>query len=135
MVEVVKIGQHCRCMPAPYSSDLRQRILTAYQAHEGSQRELAQRFKVSLSFVRDLLRRYRDSGDIKPKRHGGGNQPKLSAVHLETVRHLVEQNSDLFLHELCEQLEEQWGVRVSVTTMHRVVGQLNLSVKKNAHRS
>ena len=54
---MVKIGLHCRCMPAPYSSDLRQRILTAYQAHEGSQRELAQRFKVSLSFVRDLLRR------------------------------------------------------------------------------
>ncbi|MBD0270217.1 MAG: transposase [Cyanobacteria bacterium Co-bin8] len=120
-------------MPAPYSTDLRQRIVAAYQANEGSQRELAQRFKVSLSFVRDLLRRYRESGDIKPKGHGGGTQAKLSAVHLEKVRQLLGQNSDLFLHELCEQLEEQCGVRVSVTTMHRSVQHLNLSVKKNAH--
>ena len=121
-------------MPAPYSTDLRQRILVAYQADEGSQRALAQRFKVSLSFVRDLLRRYRESGDIKPRGHGGGNQPKLSAVHLEKVQQFLEKNNDLFLHELCEQLEGHCGVSVSVTTMHRAVQQLNLSVKKNAHR-
>ncbi len=36
--------------------DLRDRILKAWQAKEGSQRNLAARFKVSLAFVRDLLR-------------------------------------------------------------------------------
>ncbi|MEP0898937.1 helix-turn-helix domain-containing protein [Leptolyngbya subtilissima AS-A7] len=108
---------------------MRQRVLAAHQAGEGSQRELAQRFKVSSSFVRDLLRRYRESGDIHPKERGGGNQPKLSKVHLETVRQRLEQNNDLFLHELCEQLEVDCGVKVSVTTMHRAVQHLNLSVK------
>jgi hypothetical protein len=33
-----------RCMPAPLSVDLRQRILAAYDAKEGSQRQLAERF-------------------------------------------------------------------------------------------
>jgi transposase len=44
-------------MPAAYSIDLRQRILNAYEAKEGSQRTLAKRFQVSLSFVKRLIRR------------------------------------------------------------------------------
>ena len=44
---------------APYSIDLRQKILSAWENKEGTQRELAERFKVSLSFIRDFLRRYR----------------------------------------------------------------------------
>jgi len=31
-------------MPAPLSVDLRQRIIAAYEAQEGSQRQLAERF-------------------------------------------------------------------------------------------
>lgn len=47
---------------AAYSIDLRQKILSAWQNFEGTQRELAKRFKVSLSFLRDFLRRYRETG-------------------------------------------------------------------------
>jgi transposase len=43
-------------MPTPYSIDLRSRVIMAWVAKEGSQRQLAERFKVSLSFIRDLLR-------------------------------------------------------------------------------
>jgi transposase len=42
-------------MPAPYSTDLRQRVIDAYNAKEGSLRQLADRFKVSLSFVQRLI--------------------------------------------------------------------------------
>lgn len=31
-------------MPAPYSTDLRQRVIEAYKANEGSRRQLAERF-------------------------------------------------------------------------------------------
>jgi transposase len=55
-------------MPAPLSVDLRQRILAAYDAKEGSQRQLAERFKVSLSFIRDLRRQHRETGSVQPKR-------------------------------------------------------------------
>lgn len=37
-------------MPAPLSIDLRQRITAAYDAKEGSQRQLAERFKVKNVF-------------------------------------------------------------------------------------
>lgn len=38
-----------------YSTDLRQKVMDAYDNLEGSQRELAKRFSVSLSFVQSKL--------------------------------------------------------------------------------
>jgi transposase len=49
---------------AAYSIDLRQKILSAWQNKEAPQRELAKRFKVSLSFIGDFLRRYRETNEI-----------------------------------------------------------------------
>ncbi|WP_233154060.1 hypothetical protein [Scytonema sp. HK-05] len=43
-------------MPVSYFEDLRRRVIAAWLANVGSQRQVAQRFKVSLSFVRNLLR-------------------------------------------------------------------------------
>ncbi|MEA5600373.1 hypothetical protein [Nostoc sp. UHCC 0252] len=43
-------------MPVSYLGDLRRRVIAGWKAKEGSQRHLAQRFKVRLSFVRNLLR-------------------------------------------------------------------------------
>ncbi|WP_246162995.1 MULTISPECIES: helix-turn-helix domain-containing protein [Brasilonema] len=62
-------------MPVPYSTDLRQRVVDAYKAKEGSQRQLADRFKVSLSFVQRLIRRYRNTGKVSAKPHRGGAIP------------------------------------------------------------
>ncbi len=42
-----------------YSIDLRKKILSAWQNKEDTQRGLGKRFKVSLLFVRDFLRRYK----------------------------------------------------------------------------
>lgn len=49
----------------PYSSDLRLKIIDAYQNQEGSIRKLALRFQVSPSFVNNLLQRYRNEGTIE----------------------------------------------------------------------
>lgn len=43
-------------MPVAYSTDLRTRMIDAWNAKEGTQRQLAERFKVSLSFVKRVLR-------------------------------------------------------------------------------
>ena len=55
-----------------YSVDLRQKIVDAYNQREGSQRQLARRFRVSLTFIENLLKRYRTDGTVKPRAHGGG---------------------------------------------------------------
>ncbi|MEX0272679.1 transposase [Leptolyngbyaceae cyanobacterium UHCC 1019] len=118
-------------MPAPLSVDLRERVIAAYQAKEGSMRQLAERFKVSLSFVRDLSRHYRQSGTVAPKAHGGGAVAKLGAAQLPIVKALVAAQPDALLKELCERFTEKTGIQVSLSTMQRSVQTLELSVKKN----
>lgn len=114
-----------------YSLDLRQKVIDAYNAKEGSQRQLGQRFSVSLSFVRDLLKRYREDGTLAPREHGGGATAKLNAEQVALVERLVEEDNDAILVELCERLEQQSGVRVSRATMGRLTQRLLLTRKKS----
>lgn len=120
-------------MPAPLSIDLHQRVPAAYQAKEGAMRHLSERFKVSLSFVRDLTRHYRQTGTVAPKPHGGGAIAKLGMAQLPIVRALVEAQPDALLEELCERFAEKTGITVRISTMHRAVQRLKLSVKKTIH--
>lgn len=121
-------------MPVAYSGDLRRRVIDAYEAKEGSMRQLAQRFKVSLSFVRNLLRHYRTNGQIEAKQRGGYLQPTIQDEHLTIVKSLIEDKNDLLLKELCDRLKERTGISVSITTMHRAVQRLDLRRKKNSLR-
>jgi transposase len=93
-------------------------------------RQLAERFKVSLSFIRDLRRQHRETGTVQPKPHAGGAVAKLGLEQLPIVEALVKAQPDALLTELCERFAQQTGVDVSVSTMQRAVCQLKLSVKK-----
>jgi transposase len=113
-----------------YSLDLRQKILQAYDHGRGSQRALAALFGVSRGFVEQLMQRRRTSGEIAPRPHAGGRQPRCAPPTLTLVRQLVQARPDATLAELCTQLQ-QHGVRVSVATMCRVLQRLGLPRKKS----
>ncbi|AUB43862.1 Transposase (plasmid) [Nostoc flagelliforme CCNUN1] len=102
----------------------------AWEAKEGSQGQLAQRFKISLSFVRNLLRQHRTNGQIEAKRRGGYQKPTIQNEDLSIIQSLVEEKNDLLLRELCDRYAERTGISVSITTMHRAVEKLGLRVKK-----
>ncbi|WP_190946541.1 helix-turn-helix domain-containing protein [Nostoc flagelliforme] len=88
-------------MAVSYSKDLRGRVIAAWLEKEDSQRQLAQRFKVSLSFVRNVVRHYRESGQIEAKQRGGYQKPIIQDEHLSMIKSLVEGKNDLLLRELC----------------------------------
>jgi hypothetical protein len=69
----------------PYSHDIRIRVLHAYQHAEQSQRQIARRFNVSLSFVRDLIRRYRETGSIAPRKYPGRPNSKIDKDSLDLI--------------------------------------------------
>jgi len=96
-----------------------------------SVRKVAKRFRVATSFVETLLKRLRETGDILPKPHGGGPQPKLKAEQIALVATLVEADNDATLSELCDQLAAATSIRVSRSTMGRVVNGLGFTRKKN----
>ena len=113
----------------PYSSDFRLKVVRAYERGEGSQRDLARRLGVSLSFVQDLVQRYRQTGRVEPKPHGGGNPGKIRP-YLQVVQQLHRQRPDASLAERCEQLAATAPVHVGRTTMHRALQQLGLTREK-----
>ena len=116
----------------PYSNDFRLKIIRAYEQGEGSQRDLARLFGVSLSCIQDLLHRYRQTGSVVPKPHGGGNPGKIKP-YLSVVEQLHHQHPDASLAERCEQLAVTAPVHIGRTTMHRTLRQVGLT--RNKRRS
>ena len=115
----------------PYSQDLRQRILQTVQRREGSLRQIARRFLVSISFVVRLLQTYRRTGSIQPHPPGGGNPAKLDPEDLEHLRELVRQQPDATLEELRQRL----GVPCSTMAICRALKKLGLPRKKKVPRA
>src|SRR5579872_4114165 len=98
---------------APYSRDLRERVAAAVDHHEGSQREIAQRFRVSLSFIVRLLQRRRTAGTLSPKPHGGGPPPALGADDRQRLVELNRERPDATLN----QLKKRGRFRCSLKTL------------------
>ncbi len=117
-----------------YSIDLRQKIIEAYQNQEESQRQLAKRFKVSLSFIQILLKRYRESGEIAARSRGKGFARRL-AEHTQTVERLVAEKNDATLEELQEAIALETGVKSSITNICRFLQQRRLNRKKTLKSS
>src|SRR5258707_10359102 len=88
----------------PYSQDLPRRVLDTVQRGEGSLRQIARRFLVSLSFVTRLLQLYRRTGSLEPKPHRGGNPAVLGPEHLERLWPLIREQPAATLEELRQRL-------------------------------
>lgn len=115
----------------PYSLDLREKIIRAYDEKFGSQRTLASVFGVSRSFVEKLLQRRRLTGTILPRPHAGGRKPSCDEAALALVRQLLQEQADATLEELRDRLRQQRGLWVSVSTMCRLLRRLGLPRKKS----
>lgn len=109
-----------------YSQDLRKRVIDTVERGDGSLRQIAQRFLVSLSFVVRLLRHYRTTGSLEPKPHGGGRQPALSPAQLKRLAALIRKKPDATLEELRRSL----GVDCSTMAIVRALKKLKITRKK-----
>src|SRR5580693_6597810 len=116
---------------ATYSQDLRQRVIDCIDRKEGSLRQIAQRFVVSLSFVVRLLQLHRRTGSLDPKPSAGGRHAALGPDDLERLKELVRHQPDATLEELRQRL----GVSCSLTAIWRALEKLRLSRKKKVLRA
>ena len=114
-----------------YSLDFRQKIIDTYLEDEISQRQLAERFKVALSFIEKLLKQYRETGSISPKIRLKQTPPKLNEQQLNILKEIVETNNDATLAEIRSQLEQKTGVLIGRSTVDRMLNMMEINVKKN----
>jgi transposase len=112
----------------PYSLDLRQRVLAALDASEGSQPEIARRFRVSVSFITRLLQRRRQTGSVDPAPHGGGHPPALDRAGRRKLRQLVREQPDATLEELASRV----GVPCGRMAIFRALRKLKITRKRKA---
>lgn len=121
-------------MPRPYSVDLRERVLRAREAGEGSQRVLARRFGVSVGAVCAWLGAAREEGRRCPRPHGGGRRA-LGGTDPQVLASLVAEQNDATLAQYAARLAERAGGRPpSLPAVCRALARLGLARKKDAAR-
>jgi transposase len=113
-----------------YSEDLRRKIVEAVQRGMG-QSEAARSFGVSFSSVKRYVGALRKGGSLRPKKHPG-SKPKVDERGRRSLESDVDVSPTLSLLERCRFLEQATGMRVSESTMSRLLHRLGFSRKKGA---
>jgi transposase len=113
---------------APYSMDLRERVVQAWDV-SGDAEEVAATFAVSRAWVHRLVQRRRETGSIAPRK-----QTKFRSRRLEGQEHrlsmLITARPDATLAELRDALP----TTAALSTLWREIDRLGLTVKKNDTR-
>jgi transposase len=104
--------------------DLRQRIVGAYDAGQGTRDEIALRFGVSTGMVKKLLQQKRHTGDIAPRHHHSGRKPIILPSHRKQMRQLIRRKPDITLAELRESL----ALQCSLSAIHQVLADMGLTM-------
>src|SRR3954452_20258132 len=103
----------------PYSKDLRLRVLSAVDVCTPRE-EVAKTFSVSMPTIKRWLKRRRETGDVQPKSLPGRPSRKGTMLQSWLPKHL-EANNDLTLEEHREAFEEEFGEKVSTSTIGRAI--------------
>ncbi len=120
-------------MPKPYSLDLRERVVSDVEAGH-SRRAAAAHFRVSPSFVIDLMTAFRERGAVAPKALGGWRPSKLDLHRVFILRQVAEKD-DISMPELAGELQAASGVKADPASLSRWLIRNGLSFKKSLQAS
>jgi transposase len=110
-----------------YSIDLRERVVAACDAGDATREQIAARFSVSVSWIRGLMKRRRETGSIAPRPRGGGRAPAFDGETAARLREAVRADDDATPEELAEAA----GVACCPSAVHRALARLGITRKKS----
>lgn len=113
---------------APYSMDLRKRVLKAWDSGMDAE-SVAARYDVSRAWVHRLVQRRRETGSIAPRKQTKFRRRVLAGQE-ERLATLIAARPDATLVEIREALP----TTAALSTLWRAIDQLDLTVKKNRPR-
>jgi transposase len=113
-------------MARPYSADLRQRVLRECEKGTARRAEIAARFSISESTLYNWLKQARHEDRRAPKPSAGGRKARVDGHHLEILHRLVCTVEHATLAEYVERFAALTGLRVSISTMHRMLRRLDV---------
>jgi transposase len=112
-----------------YSLDLRQKIVEVYDRGEISQRDLAERFCVSVFFVKKLFRQRRLRGTIAPLAKSGWQKGVMTLEVQDYLVKLCRENNKMKQAEMIDRIEAEFNIRPSKSTVCRALKSLKLRKK------
>ena len=118
-------------MPAPYSQDLRERVI-GFMELGGSAQAAAARFDVSVSSAIRWAQRWRAEGHARPRAMGGDRRSRLVEYRARVLQ-LVAQQPDLTLQEIRSALVSSCGITVGLSTVYRFLDAHKLTLKKRPY--
>lgn len=117
-------------LPAPFSLDLRRRVVAAALVGDATQAEVARRFDVGLRTVEKWLRRYRATGSIEPTPQRHGPPRLLSDADDAQIAAYLDDDNDATLPEIAAHFADDTGRAVSETTVFRSLVRSEVTRKK-----
>ncbi len=127
---IIRTPKEIKKMAAPYSIDLREKIVLAYKNKKCSTLKLAKRFNVSKGFVISLLNRLKETGKVDPKPHGGGQHPAIDSEGEAFLKELLKKQPDLILEEIRIEYNKYFKRIVGRSTIDRTLKRMNVTRKK-----
>lgn len=111
----------------PLSQDLRERIVAAYTAGEGSYVVIGARFRVGSTVVGKLVRQKRELGTLQPQTHRRGRKPAVSGEQEAALREHLEKHPDATVLERRDALR----LTCSEKTLWQTLRKLGWRFKKS----
>jgi transposase len=113
-----------------YSTDLREKLVLAYESGEGTLDEVADTFGVGRCTVARMMKLWRAGQSLAPLAHGGGYPATLDKKLLALLTSQVAVQPDATLSELAAHLKKKAKVEVHLSTVCRALRKLGLPRKK-----
>ncbi len=110
--------------------DLRERVVAACDAKEGTKRSVAKRFKVSEDWIYKLFRQRQTLGTLAPQYHRRGRKAVFQGRSLNRLKALVDEQPDRTLKEL----RDLSGKSCSIMAVARALDRLGGRYKKRRFR-
>ena len=108
------------------SLDLRERIISSYDAQEGTRQAVADRYRVSLGMVKKLLQQRKRTGDLKPRHQFAGRKPVILDEHRHRLKQLLGKQPDMTLSDMRAAL----GLNCTLPAIHYALVGMDLTYKK-----
>lgn len=113
-----------------YSTDLREKLVLAYEEGSGTLDEVADTFGVGRCTVARMMKLWRAGQSLVPLPHGGGYPAVLDEKLLTLLASQVALQPDTTLAELAMHLKKKAKVEVHPSTICRALQKLGLPRKK-----
>ena len=118
-------------MTAPYSVDLRERVVQLKLTGQYTNQRIADIFMIGITSVKEYVRKYNNNESLIPQKPGG-REPLLTESDKELIASYVKDKPDATLQNFRDQLEADTGKSVTVPCVYLTIKNLGLSFKKKS---